>query len=78
MNYTYQMFPRHYIITSARQTLLLEKHCSWVESYFNSRVILINKVVLDQLNCERTLAHTTSTNHHQFVLRHRRNVHNTI
>lgn len=40
------------------------------KSYLNSRVILVNEVVLYQLNSERTFAHTTSTDHHQLILRH--------
>ena len=33
-------------------------------------VILVNKMVLDQLNCPSTLPHTSGSNHHQLLLRH--------
>lgn len=40
------------------------------ESYLYGWVIFIHKVVLDELYGECTLAHTSSTHHHQLIFRH--------
>lgn len=41
-----------------------------MQSYLYSRVIFIHKVILDELDGERTLAHASSSHHHQLILRH--------
>ncbi len=40
------------------------------ESYLYGGVIFIHKVVLDELDGECTLAHASSSHHHQLILRH--------
>lgn len=40
------------------------------ESYLYGGVIFIHKVVLDELDGECTLAHASSSYHHQLILRH--------
>lgn len=40
------------------------------QAYLYGGVIFIHKVVLDELDGERALAHATSSHYHQLVLRH--------
>lgn len=56
-------------IPQQNQTWLPERTCR-EESYLYGGVIFIHKVVLDELDSERTLAHASSSHHHQLVLRH--------
>lgn len=47
----------------------LDKLNGW-DSHLDGWVILVNEVVLDKLDGESALAHTSCPDHHKFVLRH--------
>lgn len=50
-------------------TPTLDKLNGW-DSHLDGWVILVNEVVLDKLDGESALAHTSCPDHHKFVLRH--------
>jgi len=74
---------RPHVLISHRRVLFLPRGIEDVEQaglfvdnhllavrIFNRRVVLVQKVVLNQLNRQRALSHTTSSNNNQFVFRH--------